>query len=358
MVTVSLTKGIYKCFGCGEGGNAVDFLMKHEHYNYPEALRWLAKKYNIVIEEEEESEQQKAQQDEKESLYTLNGFAAKFFAKQLSETDIGKSVALGYCRNRDIHDASIKTFEIGYSPAVTDAFCQYALNNGYRKEQLIKGGLAIDRNGLLYDRFRDRLIFPIHNISGRIVGFGGRIFVNDPKKPKYLNSPESEIYNKSRVLYGLFHGRNAIVSKDNCLIVEGYTDVIALHQAGIKYVVSSSGTALSEEQIRIIKRFTSNITMIFDGDPAGIKASFRGIDMVLKQGMHVNIVPMPDGEDPDSFSKKYRSEEVENYLSSHAENFITFKANLLMTEAGDDPVKRAGVIKDILNSIAVIPELL
>lgn len=348
-------KGIYKCFGCSEGGNAIDFLIKHEQLSYVEALRWLAKKYHIEIREEELSEEQSVVQELRERLFNLNAFATAWFCAQLTEAE-GSAVALTYCRERGISDESIAKFQIGYSPNQSDAFTSHALQQGYDRELLITGGLSTEREGALYDRFRGRLIFPVHNISGRVVGFGARLLVQDTRRPKYLNSPETEIYLKSKILYGIFQGRNTIAMQDNCYLVEGYTDVIGLHQAGIQNVVASSGTSLTTEQIRAIRRYTPNVTIIYDGDFAGIKASFRGIDMILSEGMNVRIVPMPEGEDPDSFARKNRSSDVLQYLNTHSDDFITFKAGLLKEEAEGDPVKMGNLIREIIGSVALIPD--
>lgn len=348
-------KGIFKCFGCGEGGNPIDFLIKHEQLSFVEALRWLAKKYNIEIQEEELTEEQNEAHELRERLFNLNSFAQGYFAKQLHEEE-GVAIALSYCRDRNITDESIEKFKIGYSPNRADAFANNALANGYDKETLIKSGLCFDRNGQLADRFRGRLIFPIHNLSGRVIGFGGRQLKSDPQRPKYINSPETEVYHKSKALYGIYQGRSPIAGQDNCFLVEGYTDVISLHQAGISNVVASSGTALTEDQIRAIRRYSPNITIIYDGDTAGIKASFRGIDLILKEGMNVRIVPMPEGEDPDSFARSRRSSEVAEYFSERSENFITFKAGLLKDEAAGDPVKLGTLIREIISSIALMPD--
>ncbi len=349
-------KGIFKCFGCGEGGNPIDFLIKHEQFTFTEALRWLAKKYSIEIEERELTPEQNEAYEFRERLFNLNAFAEGWFMEQLQEEE-GRAVALTYCRERDITDESIVKFRLGYSPSVHDAFSVHAISKGYDREILVKSGLTIEREGgRLVDRFRERLIFPIHNLSGRVVGFGGRILKQDPQKPKYINSPETEVYQKSKIIYGIYQARTAIVSRDNAYLVEGYTDVIALHQAGVQNVVASSGTSLTEDQIRAIKRYSQNITIIYDGDAAGIKASFRGIDLVLKEGLNVKIVPMPEGEDPDSFVRTHRSSEVTSWLEEKSENFITFKAGLLKAEASGDPVKMGSLIREIISSVALIPD--
>lgn len=354
--TVSPTKGIYKCFGCGKAGNSVNFVMEHEHYTYPEALRFLAKKYNIEIEEAEQTPEQIQEINEKESLYAVTAFAQKFFTEQLFQTEEGKSVGLTYFKNREFRENIMEMFQLGYSPDAWEAFTQTAIKNGYNLEFLVKSGLTIEKDGTHFDRFSSRVIFPIHNLSGRVIGFGGRILKKDEKKAKYINSPESDIYNKSQVLYGIYFAKNAIIKKDNCYLVEGYTDVISLVQAGFENVVASSGTSLTTDQIRLIKRYTPNITILYDGDEAGLKASFRGIDMILEQGMNVKIVMFPDGEDPDSFVRTHRSIEVEEFLAKEAHDFIRFKTNILLKEAQDDPIKKAGLIKEIVQSIALIPD--
>jgi DNA primase len=354
--TVSPAKGIYKCFGCGKAGNSVNFVMEHEHYTYPEALKFLAKKYNIEIEEEEQTPEQIKELNEKESLYAVSAFAQKFFTDQLFNTEEGKSIGLSYFKNRDLREHTIEQFQLGYSPDSWDVFTKHALKNGYNLEYLTKSGLTIDKNGNQFDRFSARIIFPIHNLSGRVIGFGGRILKSEEKKAKYVNSPESDIYKKSQVLYGIYFAKNAIIKKDNCYLVEGYTDVISLFQAGFENVVASSGTSLTTDQIRLIKRYTPNITILYDGDEAGLKASFRGIDMILEQGMNVKVVMFPEGEDPDSFVRSHRSIEVEEFLTSNAKDFIQFKTNILLKDAQKDPVKKAGLIKEIVQSIALIPD--
>jgi len=354
--TVSPAKGIYKCFGCGKAGNPINFVMEHEHYSYPEALRYLAKKYNIEIEEEEQTPEQLQELNEKESLYAVSSFAQKYFTDILFNSTEGKAVGLTYFKNRDFREHTIEKFQLGYSPDSWDAFTKYALENGYKAEYLTKSGLTIDKNGKRFDRFSARVIFPIHNLSGRVIGFGGRILKSEEKKAKYVNSPESDIYSKSKVLYGIYFAKSAIISKDNCYLVEGYTDVISLHQAGFENVVASSGTSLTTDQIRLIKRYTPNITILFDGDEAGLKASFRGIDMILEQGMNVKIVMFPEGEDPDSYVRNHRSIEVEEFLTAQARDFIQFKTNILLNETKDDPVKKAGLIKEIVQTISLIPD--
>ncbi|MCX6235399.1 MAG: DNA primase [Bacteroidetes bacterium] len=354
---VSATKGIYKCFGCGKAGNAVNFIMEHEHYSYPEALKYLASKYHIQVEEEEQTPESQQAQNEQESLFHITAFAQKYFSDKLLLSEEGKAVGLSYLKERGFREDTITKFQLGYNPDKWDVFTQHAIDNGYKLEYLVKTGLTISTDdGKTYDRFRGRVIFPIHSPTGRITGFGGRIMTADPNKPKYVNSPESEIYNKSKILYGIFFAKNAIISKDVCCLVEGYTDVISMHQAGMENVVASSGTSLTEDQIKLIKRYTRNITIIYDGDPAGIKASFRGIDMILEQGLNVKVVLLPDGEDPDSFVRKNRIAEVEKFVNDNTYDFIIFKTKLLINDASGDPIKKATLIKDIVSSIAKIPD--
>jgi DNA primase len=353
---VSPAKGIYKCFSSGKGGNVVNFLMEHEHFTYPEALLFLAKRYGIAVEEDAVSPEDVQAENERETLFQVTAFALNFFINNLLETETGKAIGLEYLKDRDLRLDTIKKFQLGYSPENWDAFTKHALEQGYKLEYLEKTGLTITKDGRSYDRFRGRIIFPVHNISGRILGFGGRTLLKDDNVPKYVNSPESEIYNKSQILFGLYFAKNAIIRQDNCFLVEGYTDVISLYQAGIENVVASSGTSLTEEQIRLIKRYTPNVTILYDGDPAGIKASFRGIDMVLEQGMNVRIVLFPDSEDPDSYARKHRRTELEELITGRAQDFIRFKTSLLLKEAASDPIKRAGLIKEIVGSIALIPD--
>ncbi|MFO8055479.1 MAG: DNA primase [Bacteroidales bacterium] len=354
--TVSPSKGFYKCFGCDASGDASRFLMEHEKYTFPEALRYLANKYNIHIEETESNEEEKEEEKERESLYTINSFAAKHFCDRLWNSDEGKSIALAYFRNRGFTDAIIEKFQLGYSPEKWDDLTATALNQGHKLNYLTKAGLTISKKNRAFDRFRNRVIFPVHNISGRVIAFGGRTLSTDKKIPKYVNSPETEIYNKSKILYGIHFARTPISKEDNCLLVEGYTDVVSLSQAGIENVVASSGTSLTKEQINLIKRYTENITILFDGDEAGLKASFRGIDMILEQAMNVKIVLFPKGEDPDSFARKNRSEEIKTFISEKANDFIVFKTGILLKETDDDPMKRAGLIKDIVETISKIPD--
>lgn len=356
--SVSPAKGIFKCFGCGEAGNAVNFVMKHEQYTYPEALKYLANKYNIEVKEEEETEEQRQAYDERESLMAVSSFAQKHFTKNLWESQEGRNVGLSYLKERGFLEKTIKDFQLGYSPVAWDDLTKAAKNSGYKEKYLEKSGLSIVKPNQTYDRFRNRVIFPIHNLSGKVIGFGGRILTNDKKKPKYLNSPESDIYNKSKILYGIYFSKGEIVKEDNCLMVEGYTDVISLHQSGIKNVVASSGTSLTVDQIRLVKRYTQNITILYDGDAAGLKASFRGIDLVLEQGMNVRVVLFPDGEDPDSFASSHSSEDTRTYLQKNAVDFIQFKSKLLFQENEHDPSARASAIEEIAKSIALIPNLL
>lgn len=355
--TVSPAKGIFKCFGCGKGGDSVNFIMEHEHFSYPEALKYLARKYGITIVEEEQTPEQIKQMNDQESMFHLSEFAQKYFSNILAEHELGKAVAQSYFAERGISEVSIKKFQLGYCLDEWDAFSKTAVKSGYNKDFLVKTGLSIEKeDGRLIDRFKGRVMFPIHNLSGRVIGFGGRILASDKSKAKYVNSPESEIYNKSKVLYGLAFAKNDILKKDRCLLVEGYTDVISLHQAGIENVVASSGTSLTEDQIKLISRFTKHITVLYDGDAAGIKASFRGIDMILEQGLAVKIVLFPDGEDPDSFARKHTNSEIQDFLENHAVDFIKFKSNVLLEEAEQDPIKKADLIKNIVQSVSLIPD--
>jgi len=354
---VSVTKGIYKCFGCGKGGDSVRFIMDHEKYSYPEALKFLANKYNIEVEETELTPQDTEAQNAKESLYVVSQFASAFFVKQLWETQEGKTIGLSYFKERGFREDILKKFEVGYSPDVWDAMTQSAVNAGHKLEFLEQTGLSIKNdNGKIYDRFRGRVMFPIHNFTGRIIGFGGRTLKTDKNVPKYVNSPESEIYHKSNVLYGLFHAKKAIRDLDNCYLAEGYADVLSVHQAGVENVVASSGTSLTVEQIKLIGRFTQNVTILFDGDAAGIKASLRGLDMILEEGLNVKIVSFPDGHDPDSYMHHVGAGAFKTYIEENRKDFILYKANVLLKEAGTDPIKRAGIIRDIVESIAKIPD--
>ncbi len=353
--TVSATKGIYKCFGCGKGGNSVSFVMEHEHYSYPEALKYLAEKYNIEIEEKELSPEQSIRANDRDSLYIINAFANKYFQEQLWKSEEGKAVGLSYFQERAFSEEIIKKFQLGYSPKQKNAFSKLALESSYKEKYLEDAGLSILKHGNTTDRFRERVMFPIHSFSGRILGFGGRTLQKE-NKAKYVNSPESLIYYKSKILYGIYFAKQQISKENNCYIVEGYTDVISLHQSGIKNVVSSSGTSLTSEQIKLINRFTKNITILFDGDAAGINASFRSVDMILSEGMNVKIVLFPEGEDPDSFANKNSQEELKDYLGKKSKDFITFKTDVLSKNINNDPAKRVGMIKDIASSIAQIPD--
>ena len=360
---VSPVKQIWKDFSTGKGGNAVSFLMEHEHYSYPEAIRYLAKKYNIEIEETEQSDEQKQQADERESMFLVSEFARDYFHRILLDDNEGKAIGLSYFKERGFTDETIEKFQLGYALNNWDAFSSEAINKGYNLKYLESTGLTIVKQDLLapngvkqFDRFKGRVLFPIHSMSGRVLGFGGRILTNDKKAAKYLNSPDSDIYHKSNVLYGIYYAKQSIAKEDNCYLVEGYTDVISFHQSGIENVVASSGTALTENQIRLINRLTKNITILFDGDAAGIRASIRGIDLILEQGMNVRVLYFPDGDDPDSFAKKVSTEELKEYLNTNSQDFINFKVSLLMKDAQDDPVKKAGLIRDIVVSISKIPD--
>ncbi|MDF4223349.1 DNA primase [Maribacter sp. M208] len=360
---VSPVKQIWKDFSSGKGGNVVAFLMEHEHFTYPEAIKYLAKKYNIEVEETEQSNEQKEQASERESMYLVSEFAQSHFKEMLWESELGKAIGLSYFKERGFTDETIKKFELGYCLDQWDGFTNAALDKGYKLEYLAKTGLTIVKedpnnpNGSRkFDRFKGRVMFPIHSLSGRVLGFGGRILTNDKKAAKYLNSPESDIYHKSKVLYGIYHAKQAIAKEDNCYLVEGYTDVIQFAQRGIDNVVSSSGTALTPEQIRLINRLTKNITVLFDGDAAGLRASLRGIDLILEQGMNVRVCTFPEGEDPDSFAKNNELDDVMAYLNGNSKDFIQFKASLLVKEADNDPIKRADTVRDIVNSISKIPD--
>ncbi|MCA6423012.1 MAG: DNA primase [Flavobacterium sp.] len=354
---VSPVKQIWKDFSSGKGGSVVTFLMEHEHFTYPEAIRFLAKKYNIEIEETETSQEDKIEANEKESMYLVSEFAKTYFQETLLNSEEGKAIGLTYFKERGFTNQTIAKFGLGYSPEIWDAFTKEALSKGYQLEFLEKVGLTITReDGKHFDRFKGRVMFPIQSLSGRNLGFGGRILTNDKKAAKYLNSPESEIYHKSKVLYGIFHAKQAIAKQNNCYLVEGYTDVIQLHQAGIENVVASSGTALTADQIRLINRLTKNITVLFDGDAAGLRASIRGIDLILEEGMNVKVCTFPDGDDPDSFARKNSYEDLVFYLENNAKDFIQFKASLLMNEAQNDPIKKADLIRDMVVSISKIPD--
>ncbi len=369
---VSPAKGIYKCFGCGKGGNAVNFVMEKEQMTYPEALRTLAKKYNIEIVEEEQTPEQIQSNNDRESLFVVSAFAQKNFTENLYSTDEGKSIGLGYFKERGFREDIIQKFQLGYSINNRTAFTDAALANGYKFEYLVKAGLTIEYKNeqeaiqdetetvkaehKFLDRFWGRVMFPVHNVSGRVIAFGGRTLRTDKKTAKYINSPETEIYHKSDVLYGIFHAKADIIRQDNCLLVEGYTDVISMHQAGIENVVASSGTSLTAGQIKLIRRYSNNITILYDGDSAGIKASFRGIDLILEEGMNVKVLLFPDNEDPDSYSKRVTSDELKAFIKDNSKDFISFKTNLLMGDVKNDPIKKAQLIKEIVESIALIPE--
>ncbi len=353
---VSPVKQIWKDFSTGKGGNAISFLMEHEHYSYPEAIKYLAKKYNIEIEETEQSDEQKQQLNERESMFLVSRFASEYFHDLMLNTQQGKAIGLSYFKERGFSDDIIKKFDLGYCKDEWDNFTKSALKKGYDLKYLASTGLTIVKENKQFDRFKGRVLFPIHSMSGRILGFGGRILKVDKKAAKYLNSPESDIYHKSKILYGIYQAKKEIAKQDNCFLVEGYTDVISLHQSGIENVVASSGTALTSDQIRLVKRLTQNITVLFDGDAAGLRASIRGIDLILEQGMNVKVVGFPEGEDPDSFAKSHSDADLKAYLEESAQDFISFKVSLLMKEAKNDPVKKAGLIRDIVTSISKIPD--
>jgi DNA primase len=354
---VSPVKQIWKDFSSGKGGSVVTFLMEHEHFTYPEAIRFLANKYNIEIEETEVSQEDKLEANEKESMYLVSEFAKTYFHDTLLNTEEGKAIGLSYFKERGFTNETISKFGLGYSPESWDAFTKEGLAKGYQLEFMEKVGLTILReDGKHFDRFKGRVMFPIQSLSGRNLGFGGRILTNDKKAAKYLNSPESEIYHKSKVLYGIFHAKQAIAKQNNCYLVEGYTDVIQMHQAGIENVVASSGTALTPDQIRLINRLSKNITVLFDGDAAGLRASVRGIDLILEEGMNVKVCTFPDGDDPDSFARKNSYEDLVFYLENNAKDFIQFKASLLMDEAKNDPIRKADLIRDMVVSISKIPD--
>ncbi len=353
---VSPVKQIWKDFSSGKGGNSVAFLMEHEHFTYPEAIRYLAKKYNIEIEETVQTDEEKANTDVKESMYLVSEFAKKYFQDILLNSEEGKAIGYSYFKERGFTNETVAKFALGYSPETWDAFTKEALGKGYKLEFLESTGLTIPREDRPFDRFKGRVMFPIQSMSGRVLGFGGRILTNDKKAAKYLNSPESEIYHKSKVLYGIFQAKQAIAKQNNCYLVEGYTDVIQFHQAGIENVVASSGTALTPDQIRLINRLTKNITVLFDGDAAGLRASIRGIDLILEEGMNVKVCTFPDGEDPDSFAKKTPYEALVLYLENNSMDFIQFKASLLIKDAKNDPIKKADLIRDMVTSISKIPD--
>ena len=356
--SVSPSKGLCKCFSCGKGGNAVHFIMEHEQMSYPEALRYLAKKYNIEIKERELTNEEKEVQSNRESMFIVNNFARDYFQNILKNHVDGRSIGLAYFRQRGFRDHIIDKFQLGFSTEGRDALAQEALRKGFKQEFLVKTGLCYETDDhKLRDRFWGRVMFPVHTLSGKVVAFGGRVLSTENKKlAKYVNSPESEIYHKSNELYGIYFAKQAIVKQDRCFLVERYTDVISMHQSGVENVVASSGTSLTPGQIRLIHRFTNNITVLYDGDMAGIKASIRGIDMLLEEGMNIKVCLLPDGDDPDSFARKHNATEFQNFIQEHETDFIRFKAQLLMEDAGKDPMKRAELINDIVRSIAVIPE--
>ncbi|HUM53596.1 MAG TPA: DNA primase, partial [Chitinophagales bacterium] len=358
---VNPNKNIYKCFGCGKGGDSVGFIMEHEKMNFPEALRFLANKYHIEVEETQVSNEQKEVQNEKDSLLIALNYAAKFYQNQLLETEDGKAIGLSYFKERGFLDETINSFQLGFSPNNFDTFYKQATKDGYSEEILLKAGLIKEKNGKHYDFFRDRVMFPIFNVSGKVVAFGGRMLTTNKAEtavynPKYINTSETEVYHKSQVLYGISHAKNDIRKEEVCYLVEGYTDVISLHQAGIKNVVASSGTALTKEQVLLIKRFTENMVILYDGDAAGIKAALRGLDIVLEQGLNVKVVLLPDSEDPDSFVKKYGTDETIAFIQKNQKDFILFKASQGIEEVKHDPIKKTAVIKDIVDSIALISD--
>ena len=353
---VSPAKNIWKCFGCGKGGNPVHFIMEHEQLSYYEALKWLARKYNIEVKERELSDEEKERESMRESLFVINQHAHKYFVDNLHKSDEGIAIGLNYFRHRGINEETIVKFGLGYSPERRDAYAKKAAADGFNPKLVDKTGLCFTtEDGRQLDRFWGRVMFPVHTVSGKVVAFGGRVMQNNPKVGKYINSPESEIYHKSDHLYGIYFAKQAIIQKDFCIMVEGYLDVISLHQAGIKNVVASSGTSLTIEQIRLVHRFTNNMLLLYDGDKAGIKASLRGIDMLLREGLNIKVALLPDGEDPDSYAQKHSTEEVEQFLKDNQVDFITFKTNLLLDEAGNDPIRRSGLIADVVKSISVIP---
>ena len=357
---VNPAKGIFKCFGCGEGGDAVSFLMKHEHYSYPEALRWLANKYGIQIEEEALTQEEVAQQSERDRIYQINDFAQKYFQEILFQDNEGRSIGLSYLKERELSEETIKRWGIGYCKETGDDFSRKALAKGFTKEELVNAGVSLvnSNDGSLYDRFRGRVCFPIHNLGGRVLGFSARTLRTDKVKAKYVNSPESLIYSKGKVLFGLHLAKNEIVKQDECFLVEGNMDVVMMSQNSVTNVVATSGTALTEDQIRLIKRYTKNVTLLYDGDKAGIKATFKAVNLLLEQGLHVKTLLFPDNEDPDSFARKHTQDEFKDFIKTNAQNFIIYKTNLLLAEAQNDPIKRADLTRDIVETIALIPDLL
>ncbi len=356
---VSPTKNIYKCFGCGKGGNSVNFVMEHEQMSYIEALKYLAQKYHIEVKETELTAEQQERHDDRESMLVLNEFAKNTFIRNMTETDEGRAIGYKYFKERGFNEETIKTFELGFSLSDRKAFTDYALKSGYQQKYLVSTGLSIlHDDGYIFDRFSNRVMFPIHSVSGKVIGFGGRVLDARTKgvSIKYMNSPQSEIYDKSRSLYGIYQAKPAIARNDKCFLVEGYTDVLSMHQSGITNVVASNGTALTTEQIRLIKKFTNNVTVLYDGDAAGIHAALRGIDMILAEGMNVKVLLLPDGEDPDSFARNHSSSELETFIGANETDFVLFKTRLLLGDAGNDPIKKAELINDIVASIAAISD--
>jgi DNA primase len=364
---VNPVRNIFKCFGCGKGGSTVNFIMEHEHYSYPDALRYLAGKYNIEITEDKPTPEEAVLRDEKESMMVLNSFAQKTFSENLFDTEEGKSIGLTYFKERGFTEATIRKFQLGYSLNGWDSFSKFALSQTYKPEFLVATGLSIRREPKdetapsegeenLFDRFKGRVMFPVHNLSGRVIAFGGRILKKDDKAAKYINSPESEVYHKSQTLYGIYFAKKSIIQNNVCYLVEGYTDVISLHQAGIENAVASSGTSLTSEQIRLISRYTSNITILYDSDAAGIKASLRGMDMILEEGLNVRIVLFPDGDDPDSFARKHSEREIGNFIANNAKDFVLFKTGLLLKDVSNDPIRKAQLIREVVETIARIPD--
>lgn len=356
---VSPTKNIYKCFGCGKGGNSVNFVMEHEQMSYTEALKYLANKYHIEIKEKEFTPEEQEAQNDRESMLVLNEFAKNTFIRNMTETDEGRAIGYKYFKERGFNEETIKAYELGYSLSERKAFTEFALNSGYKQKYLVSTGLSIQHDdGYIFDRFSSRVMFPIHSLTGKVIGFGGRVLDARTKgvNVKYMNSPQSEIYDKSRSLYGIFQAKSAIVRNDKCFLVEGYTDVLSMHQSGITNVVASNGTALTIEQIRLIRKFTTNITVLYDGDSAGIKAALRGIDMILAEEMNVKVLLLPDGEDPDSFARNHSASELEDFIAKNETDFLLFKTRLLLNDAGNDPVKKSNLISDIVTSISVVPD--
>jgi DNA primase len=357
--SVSPSKGIYKCFGCGKSGDSVTFLMDHEHYSYPEALRYLANKYHIEIKEEELTEEQQEQKSERDALYNVSEFAQKYFADILYNDEMGRAIGLSYLHQRGMSDDIIKKFGLGYCPDEWSAFTDHAHKNGYSDNVLEKTGLTIFHDdGKKFDRFRGRVMFPLYNMSGRVLAFSGRVLKKEQSPAKYMNSPESEIYTKGRNLYGLYQARSAVVKQDKCFLVEGNIDVVSMHQSGVENTVASWGTSLTEDQIRQIKRFTTNVTVIYDGDAAGVHATLRAVDMLYRQGLHVRVAFFPDGEDPDSYAQKYGSTQLQEFLSTHEENFVSYRLRQLTDEVKRDPIRKAEAVKEVLQTIALVPDLL